>query len=341
MRSIRDLEEAGERNGLTLLEVQEVPIPGGGWALSGRYEFDDPWAATRLLVERADQDAADPFVRTWSLEILAATADAIGETDGPTLSPALRGAFARAIQENVQHAIRFVQEPGEQFQSAATTMQTGAGDCDCHACLVYALGKAGGLDVAMAFIEEDGEPVHAVAELEGEDGALHFAETTIAARFGEEPYAALRRLAVSGSASPLAHTRTMSGPFGFVTADDVQQRKDEIEASFDATDADVVNCTSLDTGTLSAWNEFLATWRGFYADTPSFFTAGAQGRQTADYASQLAQWQADLKAKGCTMHAVPVNLGDDDASGTIKTVAVAAAVVAVALLGWQVARELR
>ena len=339
MRSIADLQAAGDRNGLVLVDVEEVPIPGGGWALAGRYEFEDPWAAARLLVERADEDAADPVVRTWALEILAATAEAIGEVDGPTLSPELRGAFARAIQANVQNAVKFVQEPGEQFQSAATTMATGAGDCDCHACLVYALGKAGGLDAALSFIEEDGDPVHAVAELEGEDGELHFAETTIAADFGEEPYAALRRLSVSGSASPLAHTRTMGGPFGFVTADDVQQRKDEIEASFDATDADVVNCTSLDTGTLSAWNEFLATWRGFYADTPSFFTAGAQGRQAADYASQLAEWQANLKAKGCTMHAVQLPTGDDDVSGTVKTVAVAAAVVAVAVLGWQVARE--
>lgn len=310
-------------------------MPGvpGATTLATRMSFDDPWAAARLLLKLSKEDAADPIVREWSLAILQATAQDIGEeSSGPTLSPELRDAFARAIHDNVQSQIKFVHEPKETFQSARTTMALGAGDCDDHARLVYALARAGGLKADLLFLEEDDQPVHVVACLEDSSG-MRWAETTLGAMFGEHPLAALDRLGVEGSSDPLSQANASVGLLDFVTAQNVRDRKVQLDASVESIDADVVKCTALNSATVGAWNDFLVSWRIFFADDPSWYNAGGQARQAADFATQIRDWQNRLSASGCTMSAptLPETASSDDLIlGTVKTVAIAAGVVAAA-----------
>lgn len=350
MRTPSDLIAAAQSAGLDVTGIELVPIAGGGHAYSARMTFEDPWAAARLLTELAAEDAGDPVVRAWAQEIAEATADAIGETEGPSVSGALRDAIAQALHANVQAQIRFVHEPVETFQSARVTMQVGEGDCDDHARLLYALAGALSIPVEMTFFEEedDGQmvPAHAVVRMQDSDGTWQWAETTIDAEYGEEPHEALARLMPDDGANPLSHvgggSGAIAGPFGFVTPSDVQARKDQVNAEVEATDVDVVNCKTLDGGTISAWNLFLVAWREFYADEPGFFSAGAQGRQVADYVDQLAQWQTRLKAAGCSLTAAPLPAQpQDDVAGTIKTVAIAAAVVAGAVAAYEVVKTVR
>lgn len=355
-RSANDLIAAAAEAGLRVDAIERVPVAGGGTALSARMSFDDPWAAARLLFILSDQDAANPVVRAWSLEILSDTADAIGESDGPTVSPELRDASARSIWRHVKALIKFVHEPEETFQAADVTMQTRAGDCDDHARLVYALAVAQHIPAKLIFFAEpvdsplptvlwsiggETQPVHVVAQLQDSDGTWQWAETTVDAEYGEEPHDAIDRLGLGAGADPLSHVSGI-GTWGFVTAGDVAVRKDQVNAEVEATDVDVVNCTTLDAGTVSAWNLFVASWRDFMNDAPSFFNAGSQARQTSDYVEQIADWQARLKAKGCALSAAPLPVENNTNPITmIQVVAGAAAIVAGALTVREIIKAVR
>lgn len=351
MRTAADLADAADRAGLTLDWVEEVPIAGGGTELAGHMTFTDPWAAARLLVDLSEQDASDPFVQAWAYEMLGSTADAIGLPQGPTVTPELRDAVAETIQNNVRDQILFVHEPLEKFQSARTTMRTRQGDCDCHARLVFALARALGIPTEIVFFEGWDEteqamvPVHAVTRLQDSAGNWQWAETTIPAAYGEEPFAALERVGaeLAPEQNPFVGVQGIGGMLGFVTPSDVQSRKDELNATVDSIDADVVNCaakpgSALDTGTLSAWNEFLATWRTFYAVEVGFFNAGGQARQASDYADQILKWQTKLAAvcplTAPQLAAEPVG----NVLSAVKLVVVGASIVAVALAVREVAK---
>lgn len=201
MRTAADLVRAARLAGARVEQVERVPMPGYPWqsTIAARISFDDPWAAARLLKLLADQDAADPYVRAWALAILRECFDS-GECDdrGPGLSPQANNAFVRAVHRNVQAQVRFIREPRETFQSARVTMAALAGDCDDHARLVHALARAGGAYSRLAFLEQDGQPVHVVSLLRDltVDGAPRYrwAETTIGAAYGEDPRFAYRRL---------------------------------------------------------------------------------------------------------------------------------------------------
>lgn len=301
MRDRADLEGAAERAGLTITQIETLP----DGTISSRMVFDDPWAASRLLIELTDQDAGDPVVRTWAYAILRATALAIGEElDGPTLSPGLLAEFIRALHFNVITQIKFRHEPVETFQSARETMKLGAGDCDDHARLLVALAKSAGVDAKLVFLEADAQPAH-VAPLLRDADAWWWAETTIDARFGEPPLAALDRLVAAGvdlGSNPFEQPQTRAiGTFGVVTAADVRARKQELNTVIQSIETDVVGClTKIDAGTVDAWNAFLAEWDGFYGDDPSWWNAGAQGRQAGEYTDRIHDWQTKLAAQ-CTL----------------------------------------
>jgi hypothetical protein len=200
MRSASELREAGARAGLVLEELAPLVLPGGQSTLAGRFTFEDPWAAADLLADLSEEDASDPAVRAWALALLRAAALASGYAmGGPAIPPALADAFLRTVHANVQGQIRFVREKRETFQAAPVTMALGAGDCDDHARLVHALVRSVLLPSRLYFYAKDEQPVHVVARV---GLPRQWAETTIPAEFGEEPFAAYRRLVAAGLLEP-------------------------------------------------------------------------------------------------------------------------------------------
>jgi hypothetical protein len=212
VRTQADLALAARSAGLHLDQVEPIVLADGSTELASRMSFSDPWAAARLLQILADEDASDPVVRSWSLAILDAVAEDLGEdASGPTLSPELVDAYARALHANVQQQIRFIHEPKETFQSARVTLALRAGDCDDHARLLYAAALAGGLPAQLLFNDEDDQPVHVVTKLRDSSG-WQWAETTLGAQFGEEPFDALDRLvALDPQHNPLSRGPMASG----------------------------------------------------------------------------------------------------------------------------------
>ena len=325
-RTVDDLARAALAAGAVLTSTEAIRLRDGSTTLGGHFAFEDPWAAARLLAILSEEDAADPIVRAWGRSILQATADELGTSpDDPTILDA----FAEAVHANVQNQIRFAPEEGERFQSARATMIEGVGDCDCHARLVHALARSQGIGSALRFFEADGEPVHAVAALQTHTGP-QWAETTIAAAFGEHPQLAYRRLGLDQT-----NARPDIGFLGldFVTPSDVATRKAELDGYVTATDADVARCASLDASTRAAWGSFVQGWRAFMADAPGWINSGAQGRQAAEYATTIRDWQQKL-APLCGSSSAPLvpQAPEDQTVSLLKTGAIVAGVVAGAVV---------
>lgn len=354
MRTAGDLRRAAAGTGARLEQVERVRMPGGRSTLAARFSYADPWAAARLLKNLSDEDATDPVVHAWSRAILAATAAARGERLGsPELSEGLERAYARAIHRNVQRHIKFTPEPGETFQSARETMELGAGDCDCHARLVYALGRAGGLRAALGFFDVDGEPVHVAAKL---GPRLEWAETTIPARFGEHPHAALRRLKASGRRR---RARTDIGAIyglGFSTGsthDDVVALQAQLAKQQTDISAAVVGCSRLDASTKNEWYALarrVVPWVSMDPDDTTLADGAALGKEMNAYGLKLQAAGCANVPQGVALPAAPApSRGLLDALTTeaapvleaVKWVSVAAAVVVAGLAARDVAHVFR
>lgn len=176
--------------------VESVEVRDG--RLHGEVVCPDGWAAARMLVAEAEADSHSPDVREIALMLrVFAPSDE---------------AFARAVHDYVRRGVRFVREKGEVFTSTTTTLSMGYGDCDDHARAVYAIAAAGGLPARMAFLHRSFAtgPAHAVAQL-GVDGMWWWAETTVDAVFGEQPYDAAKRLGLLREREDIAtEVETMS-----------------------------------------------------------------------------------------------------------------------------------
>src|SRR6266852_2295603 len=104
------------------------------------------------------------------------------------------GQCARALHAWMRIAVKFLREPGEIFQRGRYTAKRGFGDCDCQTILLGGLGKAAGLKCrVMPFGVKKGDPRHVCMQFH-HDGGWNFAETTVAAKYGEHPIAAAKRL---------------------------------------------------------------------------------------------------------------------------------------------------
>jgi hypothetical protein len=105
-----------------------------------------------------------------------------------------------------------------------------------------------------------------------------------------------------------------------------------------ATDASVDACKSLDAPTKDNWKLFYTAWLNFRNADEGYLDAPVEWSACDNYAKALASWQVMLAAKSCGQNVPQIepqgNKGSE-ITGTIKTVAIAASVVAVAL----VARE--
>ena len=192
-RELEDLYAAARR-----ASCRVTSSYAGGAHAAALIECPDGWAAARMLTALAESDVLRPDVQQIALMLRVAAPDDEG--------------FARAVHAFVKTNVRFEREKGEVFTGPAVTLGAGFGDCDDHARLVYAIATAGGIPARMALLYRRGAPgpSHAVAQL-GVGGAWWWAETTVAALFGEQPFDAAKRLGLLGERQDIAtEVQTMS-----------------------------------------------------------------------------------------------------------------------------------
>ena len=171
-----------ERAGCRLVRTRQV-----GGELVGEFSCPDiiegrPLQTARLLDLLTEDDAAaDPVDPAIVLAVKSAG----------NLAP-----LASLLY--VQHHVRFVEdeyegEPVEKFQTPTATIREGEGDCDDSARLLRAIARAAGIPSRYVFWLRYDQPAHVTTQLYS-GGAWRWAEASIAARYGEHPFAALRRL---------------------------------------------------------------------------------------------------------------------------------------------------
>jgi hypothetical protein len=130
----------------------------------------------------------------------------------------------------------------------------------------------------------------------------------------------------------------------FVMPADVKALKMRLNSYFLALDAGITQCPKVDQATRDAWDGFSTGWRNYYAKEEHFWTAGSELRTGCEYEAAIASWQRTIGAYASCNVAGPMlpdrAAGDDggaDGGGdtstkkTVRTVAIAAGVVAAAL----------
>lgn len=128
----------------------------------------------------------------------------------------------------------------------------------------------------------------------------------------------------------------MSGVFPTVySPEEVQSYKARLDPFARAIDRSVAMCTTLDPTTRRAWGEFSRGWRQFCDSEVSWMRAASDHEQAEKYEEHIIRWQTWL-APHCPIAAPPLTRPPPSKSATsvestVKTVAIAAAVIAVAV----------
>jgi len=122
----------------------------------------------------------------------------------------------------------------------------------------------------------------------------------------------------------------------FVTPNDVRALKTRLDPFVTALDGAITQCPKADPGTREAWAAFARSWRAYVASEDHFLTAGAEFNTGCSYEQSIAGWQRTVGALACGVPGPslpePRPAGGDTATtSTVRTVAIAAGVVAVAL----------
>ena len=124
----------------------------------------------------------------------------------------------------------------------------------------------------------------------------------------------------------------------FVTPSDVHDLKIRVDAFVRATDGAVASCAKLPDGVRAGWTQFSAAWRSYFAEEDSWWHTAAQMDQGEAYERDLSAWQATIGQYRCgdvPPIITPSNGAESGNSdrwqGTVKTVAIAGAIVAVVL----------
>ncbi len=178
-----EIRGAVARAGCRVLDLRQVETRFG-LVWYGKHACPNNPATFRLLLEIVRLDEGDPVARGLGLE-------AYGK------NPKDQAARARAIHAWVKGHVWFVREPKETFQSPSYTVQSGAGDCDDHANLVNAIAKNAELGARVVpLLKPNGDVKHAVCQIQVGSTWI-WAETTVDARFGEDPAAAVNRLGLA------------------------------------------------------------------------------------------------------------------------------------------------
>lgn len=180
MRTHADYEAAASEAGVRITELGYALDPWGDEVPYALFDMGDGWGAARFLDAITKRDARDADVIALARQI----------TRGLS-----RKEFSRELARWVPAHVRYVEEEIETFQSPIFTVRLGYGDCDDHAAIVTACGKALDLPVELAFLDDGGQPGH-VFSCFYEQGTWTPAETTIAAYYGEPPLEAAVRLGI-------------------------------------------------------------------------------------------------------------------------------------------------
>jgi hypothetical protein len=155
----------------------------------------------------------------------------------------------------------------------------------------------------------------------------------------------MRRAYLAKSGRSSSSMETGADPCGskpfvrFVTPGDVRDLKNRIDPFVVALDSTVAACKGLPEGVATSWGAFSTKWRGFYNEDESWFHTAAQMDQAEAYECDLLHWQEMIqRANKCAPDAPLITpedaaggAGGEQWQGTIKVVAIAGAVVAVAL----------
>ncbi len=185
------MKEAARRAGYAIESVEPVTHEDGSHAFTRIVvDTDTNEGAIALLSQLAKLYAHRPEV----LRLAAYLADYAVRTRPPGYSR--DEAIASAIHAYVQRNVRFTMEDNETFRSPVMTINCAEGDCDDHALAVASLALAAGLKARLLPMGAGGEITHVVAQVLHE-GKWHYLETTLAARYGEHPLEAARRLQVT------------------------------------------------------------------------------------------------------------------------------------------------
>ncbi len=154
-----------------------------------RARIDDNRGAMRLFNALAIDDAQhDPIIRAMGRRFRH-----LAERE-PRGGVTVDRAIARRIHAFVRQ-LRFQAEEEETSRAPGLTFALRAGDCDDHAYAVVSYALAAGLPARMApLLNSLGEISHTVPVIDI-DGEPTWAETTVAARLGEHPFAAANRVA--------------------------------------------------------------------------------------------------------------------------------------------------
>ena len=140
----------------------------------------DNAGAICFLNEAAALDTTRPEVRDLALRLRAAHPRPVD--------------YLKGVHAFVHASVRFVREARETFQHTLYTLKRRAGDCDDHARAVAALALAGGAKARIVGVPNAKGHVSHVAPQVHDGARWWWAETTVAAHFGEHPRAAAKRL---------------------------------------------------------------------------------------------------------------------------------------------------
>lgn len=133
-------------------------------------------------------------------------------------------------------------------------------------------------------------------------------------------------------------------PVAFVWPSDVRDKIREIDAAFQSNDVAIKACAAMSSTLKAGWATDLATWTAFVADGVPTFGAGNKLEAALRWQCRLSEWQTLLGQTQCALAGPEVpkptpSTTVETAVGTLKTVAVAGAVIAgvvlVAPLVWE------
>lgn len=179
MRTAADLARYAAVTGCKLVSTRRLP----SGHVVGEYVCPDaldgdPMAPARLLEAMSGDDPRLDPIDPRTMRALRASS-----------SP------AEAAHALVQKRVRFEDEPVELFATPSHTLAAGSGDCDDSERVLLSLARQLGYPARYVYFLQQGSPAHVTVQVY-DRGAWRWGETTIAARYGEHPFAAMKRLGI-------------------------------------------------------------------------------------------------------------------------------------------------